>query len=59
MLLILFFRGVSLPGSREGLAYYLWPEFDKIISADVSTRLVNTLSAWFTKGLCVLKRVQT
>ncbi|XP_053170043.1 sodium- and chloride-dependent betaine transporter-like [Scomber japonicus] len=34
MLLILFFRGVSLPGSHAGLAYYLWPDFDKIISAD-------------------------
>ncbi|XP_019738732.1 sodium- and chloride-dependent betaine transporter-like [Hippocampus comes] len=35
MLIILFMRGVSLPGASEGLKYYLLPDFSRLLSADV------------------------
>ncbi|CAK6961354.1 sodium- and chloride-dependent betaine transporter-like [Scomber scombrus] len=35
MMLILFIRGVTLPGAGEGLAYYLMPDYSRIISPSV------------------------
>ncbi|KAF3705140.1 Sodium- and chloride-dependent GABA transporter 2 [Channa argus] len=35
MLLILFIRGVTLPGAAVGLKYYLTPDFSKIAEPDV------------------------
>jgi solute carrier family 6 dopamine transporter-like protein 3 len=36
VLLILLVRGVTLPGSAEGIKYYLSPNFSAITKAEVS-----------------------
>lgn len=35
VLLILLIRGITLPGSADGIAYYLNPNFDAIYKAEV------------------------
>ena len=36
MLLLLFVRGVSLPGALEGIKFYLVPDFSKMASVKVT-----------------------
>ena len=51
LLVILFIRGITLPGAFEGIAYYLAPDFSALLSAEVwmaaASQIFFTLSLAF------------
>ncbi len=54
MLLFLSCRSFFMPGFKEGMSFYLMPDFDKIMQADLSEVLYAALGqAFFTLGLGV------
>lgn len=43
VLFILLIRGITLPGSAEGIKYYLYPNFDAIYKAEVWAEFLDKM----------------
>ncbi len=50
MLTILLIRGATLPGSLDGVIFYLWPQFDRLLDSRVWSDAATQI--FYSLGVC-------
>ena len=57
ILAVLFFRGITLPGSTEGLKFYLKPDFSQLGNPQVHAQICGLYGSRLASRRCFVSRL--